>query len=154
MADYKIMTGAKLYYCTLNTSGEIPSTPTWNQIIGLNNIPDIGDAPETVEATTFDDLVYNAYVTGLQDVSDLEFGFNLEMPNANANIYTVYTLATASGDPAYGWKLQYASGITVTFISRCRYTLTGGAPGDLTTFNLNLTPMNGLNIVVPSSTSA
>lgn len=149
MAEYKIMTGAKLEYCTL-TNGEIPQSATWTKIIGLNNIPDIGSNPDTVEATTFDDLVYRSYVTGLQDLDALEFGFNLEAPSATANISVIYGLATAAGDPSYGWKLTYESGITVTFISKCRYTLAGGAPGDLTEFNLNLTPQNGLTIVVPA----
>lgn len=150
-AEYGIMTGAKLEYCTLDSSGAIPSTPTWNKVVGLNSIPDIGSNPDTVEATTFDDLVYRSYVTGLQDLDTLEFGFNLETPGATANISVIYGLATASGDPGYGWKLTYASGITVMFISKCRYTFTGGAAGDLTQFNLNLTPQDGLTITVPTT---
>ena len=142
---YAIMTGAKLEYATI--SGD--TVGTYNQIKGLNNIPDIGSEPDKVEATTFDDLVYRSYVTGLQDVDTLTFGFNLASPNANANIYTVYTLAGTGN--VYSWKITYASGITVVFRSKASYSLTGGAPNDLTQFNLNLTPMGGFTITVPST---
>lgn len=147
MAEYKIMTGAKLEYCPLS-NGEIPQSPSWNQIIGLNSLPDIGTAPESVEATTFDDLVYKSYVPGLMDLDNLEFGFNLETPSATANITVVHGLVVA--DVQYGWKITYANGITIVFISKARETFTGGAPGELSKFSLNLTPANGLTITVPT----
>ena len=148
MANYRIMTGAKLYYATI-TSGTVG---TYTQIKGLNNIPDIGQAPNNVEATTFDDLTYNAYVTGLQDVDTLEFGYNLEDPSTTANINVVYGLKAATGDPIYSWKLEYANGITVVFKSKCRYTFVGGQAGDLAQFNLVLTPVDGFDISMPTTT--
>lgn len=149
MADYGIMTGAKLEYAEI-TQG----TPgTYTKIVGLNNIPDIGSAPDNVDATTFDDLVYKSYVMGLQDVDTLEFGFNLEDPSATANIKVVHDLATDDDDPVYSWKLTYNKGISVVFKSKCRYTLVGGQAGDLAQFNLVLTPLDGLTITVPSSST-
>ena len=143
--SYAIRTGAKLEYATI--SGE--TVGDYNQIKGLNNIPDIGSEPDKVEATTFDDLVYRSYVTGLQDVDTMTFGFNLALPNATANIKVVYDLC-ATGNK-YSWKLTYASGITVVFVSKPSYTLVGGAPNDLTQFNLNLIPEGGFTISVPST---
>lgn len=150
MPNYRIMTGAKLEYAPITQSG----VGTYTKIAGLNNIPDIGQAPNNVEATTFDDLIYNAYVSGLQDVDQLEFGFNLEDPSATANINVVHGLAHAEGDPIYSWRLTYNKGITVTFQSKCRYTFVGGNAGDLAQFNLMLTPMNGFDIAMPATNKA
>ena len=143
--NYAIMTGAKLEVAPI--SGQ--TVGDYQQIKGLNNIPDIGSEPDRVEATTFDDLVYRSYVAGLQDTDSLTFGFNLALPNATANIKVVYDMASTGN--TYSWKLTYASGITVVFVSKCFYSLAGGAPNDLTQFNLNLIPEGGFTITVPST---
>lgn len=143
--NYAIMTGAKLEYATITGS----TVGTYTQIFGLNNIPDIGSEPDRVEATTFDDTVYRSYVPGLQDTDTVTFGFNLALPNSSANIKIVYDLANTGLQ--YSWRITYASGITVVFVSKCFYSLTGGAPNDLTQFNLNLVPEGGYTITVPST---
>lgn len=144
MENYRIMTGAKLEYSTTENG-------TYNKIPGLNNIPDILSEPDTVESTTFDNLKYRSYVPGLQDLGTLTFGFNLADPNATANIKVVHDLANAAGDPSYWWKLTYANGITAKFVSKCRYTLPGGTPNELSQFNMVLMPENEISITVPTT---
>lgn len=142
--NYRIMTGAKLSYSPKDSG-------TYTQIIGLNSIPDLLGEPDTVESTTFDNLKYRSYVPGLQDIGTLSFGFNLEDPSATANIKVIYDLANASGDPAYFWKLEYVNGITAKFKSKCRYSLPGGSPNDLSQFNLILMPEDEITITLPAS---
>lgn len=147
MAEYKIMTGAKLSYAPIVEN----SVSEYTQIIGLNSIPDILSEPDTVESTTFDNLKYKSYVPGLQDLGTLTFGFNLEDPSVTANIKVVHDLANAEGDPVYSWKLEYATGITAVFTSKARYTMPGGTPNDLSQFNLVLMPESEVVITVPTA---
>lgn len=145
MPEYRIMTGATLSYSTTESG-------TYTALVGLNSIPDILNEPDTVESTTFDNVKYRSYVPGLQDLGTLTFGFNLEDPTATANIKVIHDMANAVGDPSYFWKLTYKQGITVSFKSKCRYTLPGGTPNDLSQFNLVLMPETELVVTVPTAT--
>ncbi len=143
--SYAIATGAKLEY------GEMSGTQfpnAWTQIRGLNSIPQMGQAPNTVDSTCFDDLVYTSSVLGLQEIGVMDFGFNLADPEAGANINVV---AGLDKDTAYGWRLTYANGIEFKFVSKPSYSIDAVTPNDLAKFTLHLSAESGFTITVPTA---
>lgn len=56
-------------------SGAVTPPTTWTHIPGIQSFPSMGSAPESLDATTTDDLEYKTYIAGLQDLGgSLEFG--------------------------------------------------------------------------------
>lgn len=141
---YGISAGSKLSYATINGG----TVGTYNDLKGCTQIPEIGQAPETVDSTTLDDLTYKTSVSGLIDVGTLDFPFNLEHPSATSNINVVAGLTAST---IYSWKITYASGVTVVFTSRPRYTFNAVGVNELEAFTLHLTPENGLTVTVPTA---
>lgn len=141
---YKISAGSKLSYGELGTGGVLPSS--WTDLAGCTEVPEIGGAPDTVESTTLDNLVYRSYVKGLQDLGTLDFPFNLESPSATSNINII---AGLDADTQYGWKITYASGITVTFKSKPSYSLNAVGVNEIESFTLHLIPEDEPTITVP-----
>ena len=141
---YKISAGAKLSYGTLGTGGAFPSS--WTDLKGLTEIPEIGSAPDTVESTTLDNLVYRSYVKGLQDLGTLDFPFNLEDPAAASNINVISGL---DADTLYGWQITYASGITVQIKSKPSYSFNSVGINEIESFTLHLIPEEEPVISVP-----
>lgn len=142
---YKISAGSKLSYGVLN-QGAYPSTD-WIDLKGCTEIPEIGGAPDTVESTTLDNLTYRSYVKGLQDLSTLDFPFNLENPATGANINTISGLTAST---VYGWQITYASGITVKIKSKPSYSFNAVGVNEIESFTLHLVPEEEPTITVPT----
>ena len=145
LGSYAITAGTKLSYGTLGAGGALPSS--YNDLLGCTEIPELGTAPDTVDSTTLDNLKYHTSVPGLIDLGTFDFPFNLEKPAASANINTIAGLSETT---VYGWKVTYASGITVEFKSKARYSFGAAGVNELETFVLHLTPEDGLTITVPT----
>lgn len=143
---YKISAGSKLSYGNLGTGGAFPST--WTDLNGCTEIPEIGGAPDTVESTTLDNLVYRSYVKGLQDLATLDFPFNLEVPDSSANINVI---AGLDKDTLYGWKITYASGITVQIKAKPSYSFNAVGINEIESFTLHLVPEEEPTITVPTA---
>lgn len=143
---YKISAGSKLSYGALGAGGALPSS--WTDLAGCTEIPEIGGAPDTVESTTLDNLVYRSYVKGLQDLSTLDFPFNLESPASGANINVI---AGLDKDTLYGWKITYASGVTVTLKSKPSYSFNSVGVNEIESFTLHLIPEEEPVITVPTT---
>lgn len=140
---YGISAGSKLSFGEL-VQGALPTN--WTDLLGCTEIPQLGSAPEAVESTTLDNLKYRSYVKGLQDVGVLDFSFNLEHPATAANINT---LAALDEDTVYGWKVTYASGITITFKSKPSISYNPVRVNEIESFTLHLIPEDGLNQTIP-----
>lgn len=141
---YKISAGSKLSYGEL-ASGAFPSS--WTDLKGCTEIPEIGGAPDTVESTTLDNLVYRSYVKGLQDLGTLDFPFNLENPAAASNINVISGL---DEDTLYGWQITYASGITVKIKSKPSYSFNAVGVNEIESFTLHLIPEEEPVITIPA----
>ena len=148
LGTYKISAGSKLSYGTLGSGGAMPTS--WTDLLGCTEIPEIGSAPENVDSTTLDNLTYRTYVPGLMDLGTLDFPFNLENPASSANINKIAGLTATT---VYGWKITYASGITVTFKSKARYSFNSVGVNELESFTLHLTPESELTITVPTTSA-
>lgn len=144
---YKISAGSKLSYGELGAQGALPSS--WTDLKGCTEIPELGSSPQNVDSTTLDNLTYTSSVPGLIDLGTLDFPFNLEQPATGSNINTIAGLSQST---VYGWKITYASGITVTFKSYPRYSFNAVGVNAIESFTLHLTPdESGLTITVPSA---
>lgn len=142
---YKISAGSKLSYGELASGGAFPSS--WTDLKGCTEIPEIGGAPDTVESTTLDNLVYRSYVKGLQDLGTLDFPFNLENPAAASNINVISGL---DEDTLYGWQITYASGITVKIKSKPSYSFNAVGVNEIESFTLHLIPEEEPVITIPA----
>ncbi len=145
LGNYAISAGSKLSYGALN-QGEYPAS--WTDLLGCTEIPEIGGAPDTVESTTLDNLVYRSYVKGLQDLGSLDFPFNLEKPAATSNINII---AGLDQDTIYGWMITYASGITVKIKSKPSYSFNAVGVNEIESFTLHLIPTTEPTITVPAT---
>ena len=141
---YKISAGSKLSYGEL-ANGAFPSS--WTDLKGCTEIPEIGGAPDSVESTTLDNLVYRSYVKGLQDLGTLDFPFNLENPAAASNINVISGL---DEDTLYGWQITYASGITVKIKSKPSYSFNAVGVNEIESFTLHLIPEEEPVITIPA----
>lgn len=141
LGKYKISAGSKLSYATSKTG-------TYNDLKGCTQIPQLLASPESVDSTTLDNLKNKTSVPGLQDLGQVEFPFNLEVPETDANINVI---AGLDSDTTYFWKVTYASGITVTIESKPSYYFNEVGVNEIESFTLVLTPENDLDVVVPKA---
>lgn len=69
--------GVSVSYVAETTAGTRP-TENFVKLHGIKSTPSLNPAPETIEATTFDETEYKVYVEGLKDLGGaLEFTANL-----------------------------------------------------------------------------
>ena len=61
--------GVKVSWAVETAAGTRPTTG-YKKFTGIKSTPDYNSAPETIETTTFDNLEYRTYVSGLKDQSD------------------------------------------------------------------------------------
>lgn len=131
--NYHAYTGTKLSYSAT-------ADGSYTQIKGLTTTPDIGSEPEDIETTSMDNLKFKTAIQGLQDVQKYTFEFNMEDPNASANIKLASDLEDA-GTPVF-WKYELSNGVTVTFRSKVATMIRGGSYGDIIGFNMTLSPID------------
>lgn len=143
-AQYSALNGTKLEYSATESG-------TYAQIYGLKTLPDIGGEPNTIDTTDLDNTEYETAILGLKPVQNYNFEFNMEDPNATANIKIVSDMEDSGNE--YYFKLTYSNGIVVTFSSKVRTTITGGSTGELAGFTMHVSPTGEPVRTIPASTS-
>lgn len=141
LGKYQISAGAKLSYSTSKTG-------TFTDLKGCTRIPQLPSAPESVDSTTLDNLKNKTSIPGLQDLGQIEFPFNLEIPDTSANINLIANLESKT---TYFWKVTYASGITVIMESKPSYYFNEVGVNEIESFTLVLTPENDLDVTIPTT---
>ena len=139
--NYTPSAGSKLEYST-------DSGTTWNQIIGLVSIPAIGAAPNQIDTTSLDNMVYETFVYGLMPAPQLEFPFHMEDPSATANINTVLSLV---GQPAMQWKITKSNGITHTYSSVVKVSYDELGVDEIANFTMYNAPIGEIITVAPTA---
>ena len=129
----KTLLGTKLSYATT-------SSGTYTKINGLSTVPDIGGTPNTIDTTNMDNVKYETSIQHLMPAQQYDFKFDIEDPSATSNMKVISDLEDA-GTICY-WKVEYPTGITVSFQSDVRTTIQGGEHGDLAKFTIHLAPIN------------
>lgn len=141
-AKYHALNGAKLEYAETQSG-------TYTQLYGLSDIPDIGGTPNRIDTTDLDNTEFETSILGLKPALELDFTFNMEDPNVEANIAIASNLEDTK--QTYYWKLTYPNGIVVAFDSEVRTTILGGASQDLQKFTLHLSPNSEPTITIPTT---
>lgn len=143
LGKYQISAGAKLSYATSKEG-------TFTDLKGCTQIPQLLSAPEGVDSTTLDNLKNKTSIPGLQDLGQIEFPFNLEIPDTGANINLIASLDSKT---VYFWKVTYASGITVIMESKPSYYFNEVGVNEIESFTLVLTPEADLDVTVPKTSA-
>lgn len=138
--NYSTMNGAKLEYSETGSG-------TYTKIKGLKNTPDIGGEPNEIDTTDLDNVVFETSQYGLKPAQKYDFEFNMENPSATANIKVASDLEDSK--KTYFWKYTLSNGIVVSFKSKVRTTIKGGASGDLNGFTMHLAPTAEPTIDIP-----
>ena len=139
--EYSLGNGTKLGYSTTSTGSK-------TYLKGIKSIPAIGGTPYEVDTDTLDNLKYHTVQDGLQPAIKMEIPFNMEDPEAGANINLVYNLAEA-GD-AYYWTVEYTNGIQVSFRSKVRYSIDEVNSNEIIGFTMYLSAIGEPETTLPN----
>ena len=142
--NYHIGNGTKLGYSST-------SEGTRTYINGVTNIPEIGGSPDEVDTDSLDNLKYHTTIDGLMPAVKLDIEMNMEDPSAEANIKKVYDLEQSGN--AYYWFVEYSNGITVSFRSKVKYSISETTSGELLKFTMHLSAIGEPTTTIPSSVS-
>lgn len=114
MAIDLISAGVKLYYSIEATPGARPTTLSdYTQLLGVKEIPEINPEPETIEATTLDNIEYKTYVEGLKDLGgSLGFTFNLTQDFVTAWEKLISDSTDGEAEQKKTWFVIIIPGIT------------------------------------------
>ena len=91
--------GVKVSYAVETTKGTRPTTG-FKHIPDLKSIPSINPAPNTADATTFDNTEYTSYVQLLKDIGgalEITANFTQELFDTWEELVTAYETAIAEG---------------------------------------------------------
>ena len=91
--------GVKVSYAVETTKGTRPTTG-FKHIPDLKSIPSINPAPNTADATTFDNTEYTSYVQLLKDIGgalEITANFTQELFDTWEELVTAYEAAIAQG---------------------------------------------------------
>ena len=142
--NYSIYNGTKLEYASTSTGQR-------TQIKGLLSVPDIGGEPNDVDTTTLDNTKYETSKYGLMPAVKLPYEFNLEDPNATANIKLASDLEDSGN--TYYWWLTLPNGIVISYRSKVITDIKGGSSGDLIKFGMYHNPISEIERTIPTSST-
>lgn len=139
--------GVKTSWAPETTAGTMPATKSvYTAIPGINSIPALTSAPESIESTTLDELEFKTYISGLKDLGGaLEFGANLTQALKDAWEAVMDAYATAKDGGLSLWLLIDIPGLDEAFAFTFQPTaMSPGeiAPNGLLTTTLSMTPQN------------
>lgn len=131
------------------------SSKTWNEIPGLQSIPDLGGAAEKVEVTTLADG-NRTYINGIKDFGDLAFGFLYDNDGSDSNYRIVRGLEEA-GD-VVEFQVEFPDALTAstghgtqfTFSGEVSTTIAGQEVNSAITFTMNVTLNSDIDVENPS----
>ena len=138
--NYHIGNGTKVGY-----SSEANGEKTY--INGITSIPEIGGTPDDVDTDSLDNTKYHTTIDGLMPAVKLELEMNMEDPSAEANIKQVYDLEQSG--QAYYWFIEYSNGVTVSFRSKVRYSISETQSGELLKFKMYLSAIGEPTTTIP-----
>lgn len=129
------------------TAGTMPATiAVYKRLHGINSIPALTSAPESIETTTLDELEFKTYISGLKDLGGaLELGANLTqaLKDEWEAVMTAYDTAKAAAKAL--WLLIDIPGLDEAFAFTFQPTaMSPGeiAPNGLLSTTLSVTPLN------------
>lgn len=140
--NYTPSAGSKVEYSENNTA--------WTRIYGLKSVPAIGDEPSKISTTTLDNETYETEVDGLMPAPKMNFEFNMEDPNVEANINLVDKLAKTK--KPYYWKITKSNGIVHTYRSKVKYSFKEVQTNQISGFTMYHAPLEEIVTTIPEVT--
>lgn len=138
--NYTPTNGGKLEYSETKDG-------TYKRIYGLLNIPEIGGEPNKISTTTLDNIEFETETNGLKPAPKLNFDFNMEDPNINANINIVDNLAKSK--KVYYWKITKANGIVHEYRSKVIYSFKEEENDQISGFTMYHAPIEEIETILP-----
>lgn len=143
---------AKVQVATMGTKLEVSTNngTSWTRIYGLASTPDIGGEPNKIDTTTLDNTVAETSTNGLQPAVEMSYEFNVQdLSDANANIRTVYNLA--SNKTKAKWRLTKASGITFEYEAIPSISYSADEQGGIEKFTMYHDLKSDITITIPTA---
>jgi len=132
--------GAKL---AVKLKGE----PTFKDLQGLKEIPELGIEPEKVQNTTLTDP-HQKYELGIGDLPDMAYKFKYDNTETDSP-YRQMRALQESGDVAT-FRETLKDGTITTFDAQASVKRTGGGVNGVIDFDLSLTVQSDLEITDPA----
>jgi hypothetical protein len=115
------------------------------QVPDLQEMPDLGAAPELVEVTTLDDSA-KRYITGLKDYGSLAFTFLYDNDASGSNYRVLKDLEGAIEE----WQVELPDGTTFTFDAEVSTVIMGAGVNAPLTFTANLALNSDITVANPT----
>lgn len=109
---------------------------TYEDLAGLQSVPEIGGDPEQVDVTTLADAT-KKYITGIQDMDSLEFTFLYD----NAIFKKLKSIQTSGKEVDF--QITYPDGSTCTFKGGITVKMGGAEVNGAFQFTLSVTVSDG-----------
>jgi hypothetical protein len=120
-------------------------TPVWTQIRDLQEVPDMGAAPEKVEVTTLEDGA-RRYISGIRDYGDLVFTFLYDNDGATSNYRVLKGLEGAIET----WKVSLPDGTNFKFDGEVAVIIGGAGVNAALTFTANIALNSDITVSNPA----
>ena len=135
--------GAKLYVAEIPATGD----PTYTELTGLKEIPDLGVDPEKVENTCLTDAIKH-YEMGIGDPGDMEYVFKYDN-SAATSAYRVLRGYEADHETVRFKEVTF-DGTTTIFDGTVAVKRNGGGVNAAIEFTLSIALASDLTITNPA----
>lgn len=153
--------GISLYVADTRAEGA-----NWTYLHGLQEVPELGGTPETIEVTTLADTS-KKYIKGLRDFGELSFSFlygekvqycdddGKLLPyqlDGNVPYYTVfrYLKDFENVDKIVDWKLEFPDGTSFEFSGAVSVIMAGASVNSPLTCTVTITLNSDMAITYPT----
>lgn len=122
------------------------SESTYTKLVGLKEVPEMGNNPEKVENTTLEDTT-KQYEYGIGDYGDLAYKFKYKNDSATSPYRVLRALADAK--TIVDFEQAYPDGTKFVFRAQCSVKLGGGGANGVIDFTLSLALQSSITVTDP-----
>lgn len=130
----------------LGYSKTIPAT-TYTKIDNLQEFPDLGGNPSTVDVTTLEDSMMH-YINGLKDTGELTFTFLYDNSGASSNYRVIRGLEEDGAVVA--WQVSFPDTTKVAFTGQVTTNITGKGVNEALQFTATIAINSDMTVTNPS----
>ena len=123
------------------------ATGAYTVIPDLQEIPDLGGAPEQVDVTTLADSNYH-YIAGIKDFDSLTFVFLYDNDSATSNYRVVRGLEESEEE--YDWEIEFPDETKFHFSGTVSTAIVGAGVNAALQFNATITLNSDMTVVDPA----
>lgn len=120
------------------------SATAYTKVDNLQEVPDLGGAPEKVDTTTLENSNYT-YIPGIKDMGDLAFGFLYDNEGSTSN----YRVLKGLEGEEQQWEVKFPDGTKFHFNGIPTVTTDGAGVNAAIKFTLHIMITNDIVVVDP-----